>query len=414
VSIYERGSVYWYKFMWQGELVRESTKQGNDKFARQMEAAHRTRKAKDRAERVEAAKRLGCDITLLMRCAECDKLFDRTVVITDSLRSKQFCSKHCRDSWTKKQLVIPTLAAFCEKRIEPWSNPLRSRLWFRSGIRPLLKYDPIAAMQLDNITSESVADYAAHRQSLGLEVGTINRELRVLRRVLRLAVEWGLLDRTPRIQMLRGERRRERVVSEEELLPYLGFASPLLADVAITLNDTGLRPDECHRLRWENITWINGRNGTLLVTEGKTAAARRSLPLTPRLRSILEGRWIAAGRPLEGFVWPAATKSGHIDHSTLKKQHTQVLKLSGVRPFLLYRLRHSFATRLAPFVDAWTLCKIMGWASLSVAMRYIHPSEERVLEAISGLGGHNFGHSEDLKKLPLLSDSREVTEKLVS
>jgi hypothetical protein len=92
-------------------------------------------------------------------------------------------------------------------------------------------------MQLDNITSETVADYAAHRQSLGLEVGTINRELRVLRRVLRLAVEWGLLDRTPRIQMLRGEKRRERVVSEEELLPYLGCASPLLADVAITLND---------------------------------------------------------------------------------------------------------------------------------------------------------------------------------
>jgi hypothetical protein len=32
-------------------------------------------------------------------------------------------------------------------------------------------------------------------------------------------------------------------------------------------------------------------------------------------------------------------------------------------------------------MDAWTLCKIMGWSSLAVAMRYIHPSEERVLEA---------------------------------
>ena len=33
----ERGAcgVYWYKFMWQGKLVRESTKQGNDKVARQ-------------------------------------------------------------------------------------------------------------------------------------------------------------------------------------------------------------------------------------------------------------------------------------------------------------------------------------------------------------------------------------------
>jgi len=40
--IYKRGSVYWYKFMWRGKPVRESTKQGNDKVARQMEAAHRT------------------------------------------------------------------------------------------------------------------------------------------------------------------------------------------------------------------------------------------------------------------------------------------------------------------------------------------------------------------------------------
>ena len=45
--IYKRGGrIYWYKFVWQGETIRESTKQGNDKVARQMEAAHRTSLAK--------------------------------------------------------------------------------------------------------------------------------------------------------------------------------------------------------------------------------------------------------------------------------------------------------------------------------------------------------------------------------
>lgn len=37
-----------------------------------------------------------------------------------------------------------------------------------------------------------------------------------------------------------------------------------------------MRPDECYRLRWESVTWTNGRNGTILVTYGKTAAARRT------------------------------------------------------------------------------------------------------------------------------------------
>jgi integrase len=362
VSIYKRGDVYWYKFMWQGKLVRESTKQGNDRVARQMEAAHRTSLAKGLV----------------------------------GIREKK---------------AAPSLFEFCSNRVEPWARVRPSWLWYRSGIRPLLKYRSIAGMRLDSITSETVADYAANRQSQGLEVGTINRELRVLRRVLRLAVEWEVVERAPKVQMLRGEKRRERVVSEEEFARYLGYASPLLADVATTLNDTGLRPDECHKLRWENITWINGRNGTLLVAEGKTAAARRVIPMTPRLRAVLEVRWETAGKPLVGFVWPAATTSHHIDHSTLKKQHARALRLSGVRPFLLYSLRHTFATRLAPHVDAWTLCKIMGWSSLSVAMRYIHPSEERVLEAISGLGGHNSGHIANLEMLPARAAGVELIQK---
>jgi integrase len=285
-----------------------------------------------------------------------------------------------------------------------------SWLWYRSGIRPLCIYKAIADMTLDSITSETVANYAAHRQSEGLEVGTINRELRVLRRVLRLAVEWGVLERAPKVQMLRGEKRRERVVSEEDFVSYLCCASPMLADVATTLKDTGLRPDECHRLRWEDITWINGRNGTLLVTEGKTAAARRLLPLTARLRAVLERRWEAGGKPLEGFIWPAPTKSSHIDHSTLKKQHARALRLSGVRPFVLYSLRHSFATHIAPRVDAWTLCKIMGWSSLSVAMRYIHPSEDRVLDAFFPQDGHNSGHGQNRQDLTLNPQTVKAVE----
>ena len=341
-----RGSCgyYWYKFMWNGKLVRESTKQGNDDVARQMEAAHRTSLAKGEV----------------------------------GIREKN---------------PVPTLSEFCSERVEPWAKVRPSWLWYRSGVRPLLAYRRIAGTKLDEITSESIADYVRHRQSGELEAGTINRELRVLRRCLRLAVEWGILERIPKVQMLRGEKRRERVVGEDEFARYLSCASPLLADVAWVLYDTGLRPDECHRIRWENIDWSSGRNGTLLVTEGKTAAAHRLLPLTPRLRAILESRWETTGRPVEGFLWPSATKSGHIDHSTVKKQHVRALKLSGVRSFVLYSLRHSFATRLAPHVDAWTLCKIMGWSSLSVAMRYIHPSEERVLRAIAGLGGHNSGHN---------------------
>ena len=180
----------------------------------------------------------------------------------------------------------------------------------------------------------------------------------------------------------------------EEESRYLAVASPILGDVAAFLADTGLRPDECHRLRWEEITWTNGRNGTLLVSHGKTAASRRVLPMTPRVRSIFEKRWLASGRPSAGWIWPAPTKAGHINHSSLKKQHAKALKLSGVRPFVLYSLRHTFLTRLGESgCDAWTLARVAGHSSVAISSRYVHPSEDAVLAAISRLGGHSSGHS---------------------
>lgn len=123
-----------------------------------------------------------------------------------------------------------------------------------------------------------------------------NRELQVLRRLLQLAVEWGFVEQVPKIRMLSGERPREFVLSPEEESKYLAVAREPLAFVATVLADTGMRPEECCRLRWEYVTWVNGRYGTLLVTHGKTAAARRLLPMTPRVRKLLEGRWEVSGK----------------------------------------------------------------------------------------------------------------------
>jgi hypothetical protein len=41
VAIYGRGKICWYKFNWNGETIRERTKQSNKRVAEQMEAAKR-------------------------------------------------------------------------------------------------------------------------------------------------------------------------------------------------------------------------------------------------------------------------------------------------------------------------------------------------------------------------------------
>ncbi len=232
-------------------------------------------------------------------------------------------------------------------------------------------------------------------------MSTINSSLRVLRRVLRLAVEWGVLETMPRVKLLPGERHREGVVSREEEVRYLSAAPEPLGSIAVVLTDTEMRPEECFRLCWESITWVNGRHGTLLVTHGKTTAARRVLPMTERVRNILEARWEATGKPVEGWVWPAPTRSGRVESSSLKKQHAKALRLSKVRAFVLYSLRHTFLTRLGESgCDTWTLARIAGHSSITISARYVHPSQDAVLAAMSRLGGHNIGHSAEQPQLP--------------
>ena len=351
----------WYKFIWHGQLIRESAKQGNDKVARQMEAAHRTALAKG-------------EVGIRERRPEA------------------------------------TLAVFMETKFKPWTEATfrekpRTQIWYRGGIRRLSEFAPLAKAKLGDIRSELVHAYVAKRQTDGLNVTSINRELQILRRVLRLAVEWGAVDTAIKIRLLPGERHRERAITPEEEARYLHAATELLCSIATVLIDSGLRPEECYRLRWENAVWVNGRYGTLLIEHGKTAAARRVIPMTPRLRHLLEMRWESSGKPVEGWIWLAPTQSGHVEPCSLWKRHAKAFETIAaeagkrnekpVRPFVLYSLRHTFLTRLGESgCDAWTLARIAGHSSIAISSRYVHPSEDAILAAVERMGGHKIRHNE--------------------
>jgi integrase len=58
------------------------------------------------------------------------------------------------------------------------------------------------------------------------------------------------------------------------------------------------------------------------------------------------------------------------------------LKASGVAPFVLYSLRHSFLTRLGESgCDAWTLARIAGHSSIKMSERYVHSSNDAMARA---------------------------------
>ncbi len=369
MAVYKRGRVWWYRFVWNGDSIRESTKQSNKRTAEQIEAAHKTSLAKGEV----------------------------------GIREKK---------------PVPVLGQFMEQDFLPFvrttkaSKPNTVR-FYKNSVANLRAYSKLAGLRLDEITAEHITGFVAHRQTAKVQVSTLNADLVTLRRVFHLAVEWGRVSTVlPRVRMLPGENRRERVLTPKEEQQYLAAATGLghqltnayraalqgiravsrrqaprkpdaylLRDAATVLIDTGLRPDECFRMKWAD----NIRDGAIEIHTGKGRGSRRRIPASQRVLSILEMR--RAGQ-ISDWVFPAPTKSGHVEASTLKKQHAAALKASGVLPFVLYTFRHTCITRWAKCMDPFTLHVLAGHTDMSTTKRYVHPSDDDIREAMNRVDGH--------------------------
>ena len=166
MSIYKRGDVYWYKFMWKGQLVRESTKQGNDKVARQMEAAHRTSLAKGEV----------------------------------GIRER----KPAPTLGTFRQVSIPALGRG-NVRGKAW----KTWLWYRNGARRLLACRGRSQKcNLDKISGRAHRGIWWQRRAVARDdwFRASTGELEVCGRMLRLALEWGTVERVAKVRI--DEERR--------------------------------------------------------------------------------------------------------------------------------------------------------------------------------------------------------------
>ena len=320
---------------------------------------------------------------------------------------------------------VPTLKDFADQDFLPFvrstsaSKP-RTVTFYETTVANLKGFGKLASLRLDAITAEILADFAAYRRENGMQVSTINRDLATVRRIFHLAQEWGRVATVlPRVRMLSGERQRERVLTTEEEQKYLGATvglghkfedsyrralegiratkrgeqpkrpdSYLLRDVSTILIDCALRPEECHRLKWQNI-----RDGAIEIFTGKRKASRRRIPASARVLSIMEMRRNAS---LSDWIFPADTHSGHIETGTLKKQHARAITASEVAVFVPYDLRHTCLTRWAKVMDPFTLKKLAGHTDLNTTMRYVHLNDADVRAAMEkARGGHKNWHNAD-------------------
>jgi integrase len=158
---------------------------------------------------------------------------------------------------------------------------------------------------LDEINDQHANQYATRHSNLS--PSTINCGLRTLRRSLYLASEWGKLGSRPKITLAKGERQRERVLDPDEVDRYLKACDQPWHEAATIMLGTGMRPGEVFALRWERVL-LNGSGGLIQITDRKSRAARRILPMVHAVYDVLKVRHTSQGSPTEGWVFLSATR----------------------------------------------------------------------------------------------------------
>src|SRR5258708_40322976 len=107
------------------------------------------------------------------------------------------------------------------------------------------------------------------------------------------------------------------MVTVEDEKRILAACKRPLKDVLIVMLDSGLRNGEVIRMRWETINW---EGAFYFNPRGKTRKARRPVPLSERVITLLRTTQLEQLDPQEGWVFPSKTyRSIHIRLSGLEQ-----------------------------------------------------------------------------------------------
>ena len=140
-----------------------------------------------------------------------------------------------------------------------------------------------------NITTIEVRGYVEQRVHDGYANGSINRELAGLKRMFRLAVQAGTLERAPYIPMLLKAPPRAGFFEAKQFEAVLSHLPPAIRPVALVGYELGWRLREILGLQWRQVDLTEGYlrldPGTTKNREGRLAY------LSPRLLAVLRPSW---------------------------------------------------------------------------------------------------------------------------
>lgn len=229
------------------------------------------------------------------------------------------------------------------------------------------------------LTPVEVKDYVAYLQSVRrLSPASVNLRLAAIRSLLKH------LGRSLRIKSPKQVTPPVKALTPRELGRLFAAAEGSRRDTAILnlLARAGLRVGEVVRLLTGDME-MNGRAGWLTVRASKGNKTRR-VPLNSEVRQALRA-WLDERPKGEAQTLFLSRTGKPLSERDVQRMVAGYARTAGVDA-TPHTLRHTFATRaIEKGVDIATLQALLGHSRLETTGRYLHPTAERMQEAVEGV-----------------------------
>jgi integrase len=286
-----------------------------------------------------------------------------------------------------------TMKEYIEKQYVPWAKT-NKRSWKvdMSRIKPILRF--FGNRRLGEITPFLIEKFKMERKNVPVvsktkekrrSIGSVNRELRLLSRIFKLAVDSSEVAENPckKVSILRGETGRTRYLlpaEEERLMAVLDRQRSPLKDMVVLVINTGLRVGEVFNLKPEHVDF----HRDVIHIKGTKTDEDREVPLNDVSRELLAKLFSKARE--QGGEYLLTNPQTKTKYTTVKTAWLYACQTAQIGDLRFHDLRHTFGTRAADAgVPLNAIRDVMGHKTTTMTERYAHATDEgkrRAVEAI--------------------------------
>lgn len=281
----------------------------------------------------------------------------------------------------KSRRAVPTLADFFNDTYLPYAK-VHKRSWKRDLQLFARIQKAFGNLRLDQIQKQRIAVWHAGLLEEGLSAASADHHPKLLRRMLSMAIEYGLIEKNPlaKFTLFNRDNKVEHYLSDEQLRKLMDVlrtdSNRAVCNIAILLLGTGCRLNEILTARKSD---IDVENRVLKIAAINAKGKRvRSVPLNDASLDII----LKQMEDTKGYDYLFINHQTGKPYSTIMKVWTRLRNKAGLPHLRIHDLRHSFASFLVNSGRTlYEVQQILGHSQSIVTERYAHLSTKTLQEA---------------------------------